>query len=402
MENTMSSKITLDSDSQFFMSIAKEGQHSFVMLGVIQDDKPILLAKVGKGNLIDRSFGTSCRSQCSMFGKVIGTHTDASLQDEGISTTRQFSSKISYQAYDITYEQYLDFLAMTKAIHLDQLEHYKDREDIKDKPYSQLSFPEKGVRKLQQGISCYMPLSSNVDDEVASESEVLSDEYPQKLTLEYKNITQLQTVPRQELGQHQTIIDGAKELKFSNTCRTTARSLLNYTLGYQSKVPALYACGLDYQTTLVNNQLATNTFYTLPAPPNCFDVPSTQRKILQKLYQRLEELPKKAPQLESTRSKYDQIKKMYIDIAGKPNIGLTEMLDKVTTHRATNHELFNQKRNQGLLSKFIEALGFSLKTSTQVVYDEIETELNKALKTQRTNEIQPSELEEDITSVTYI
>jgi hypothetical protein len=78
------------------------------------------------------------------------------------------------------------------------------------------------------------------------------------------------------------------------------------------------------------------------------------------------------------------------------------MLDKVTTHRATNNELFNQKRNQGLLSKFIEALGFSLKTSTQVVYDEMEAELNKALKTQQTNEIQPTELEEDITSVTYI
>jgi hypothetical protein len=289
---------------------------------------------------------------------------------------------------------------MTKAIHLDQLAHYKDREDVKDKPYHTLSFPEKGVRKLQDGIFCYMPFDA--DEEVTSESEVLSDEDTQKLTLEYKNITQFQTIPVSKSDEHQAIIDGAKELKFSNTCRTTARSLLNYTLGYQAKVPAFYAFGLDNQTTMVNNQLAANTFYTLPAPPNCFDVPATQRKVLEKLYHRLEELPQKAPQLASTRSKYDQIKQMYTEIAGTPNIGLTDMLDKITIHRAEHHELFSQKRNQSLLSKFLEALGFSFKTSTQIVYDEIETVLNKALKSQQPDKVQLTELEEDMSSLTYI
>ena len=157
----------------------------------------------------------SCGNQLTMFGKAVGSHTDASLMDEGIKDEGGFSD-ISYQAYSITYEQYVEFLALARDIQKDQREYYKGRVDP-DKEYRNLSFPEKGVRKLKNGINCYIPEPENSG----------------QITFNYRGINTFGNENTNDNNKfRQDIIDGTKELKASNTCRTSARSILNYTLHY--------------------------------------------------------------------------------------------------------------------------------------------------------------------------
>ncbi|PWY53786.1 hypothetical protein DGG96_20465 [Legionella qingyii] len=154
--------------AKFFIAIAKKDVHSFIMVGVVVDGKPKLLAKVGKGNIIDKSFGTSCAQQFTLFGKMLRGHSDALLIDEGIGSSNQFPV-ISYQAYAISFTQYLEFLAITKDIHLEQLELYKERPNPVEE-MKQLTYPERAILKLRKGIYCYIP-----DEEVS----------PGKITLKY-------------------------------------------------------------------------------------------------------------------------------------------------------------------------------------------------------------------------
>ncbi|KTD14498.1 hypothetical protein Lgra_0529 [Legionella gratiana] len=354
--------ITVDKESEFFITIAKEGIHSFVMLGVMVDNKPELLARVGKGNLIDPNFGESCGNQFTMFGKAVGSHTEASLMDEGISRKKDRTSDISYQSYAITYEQYLEFLALTKEIHEHQLEHYKERELPKVDP-SKWTYPQQGVHKLRSGINCYLP------------SQVESG----KITFEFKPITTFEHQCANKNQQtRQDIISGANEIKVSNTCRTTARALLNYTLGYSPDVPALFAIGLDYKTKLVGGKPTANSFYILPQPPSCFEVNPTQMKVLKELYKKLENLPKINPTSGDTRKKFNELKHLYQELAGKPQLSLTDLLDRITVHRVTNNKLFDTRRSQSLFSKLAEKLG--IKTGTQQAYDRMEKAVKQEIE----------------------
>jgi hypothetical protein len=230
----MANPMTIEKDSEFFISIAKSGVHSFLMLGVMKNGNPELLAKVGKSNLIDKDFGTSCAQQFTMFGKAVGTRTEALLVDEGLGDDQDLT--ISYQAYSINYKQYLECLAMIRDIQKDQLEHYKGRAQPVGE-YRKLSYPEKGVRKLRAGIWCYVPKSEDIPSG--------------KITLDLDTVDTFSPESTNKDEQsRQSIIQGAKEIKALNTCRTTARSILNYILGYSPNIPALFAIGLSYKTKL--------------------------------------------------------------------------------------------------------------------------------------------------------
>ena len=180
-----------------------------------------------------------------------------------------------------------------------------------------------------------------------------------------------------ETARHE-IIDGANNLHASNTCRTTARSLLNYTLGYSPQVPALYAIGLDYKTKLVGGVPSANTFYILPQPPNVFDVSPAQRKTLAELYKRLEHIPKTSPGSPATREKFDAVKKLYQNISSEPTLSLVELLDKITAHRVEHNHVFDVRRGQSIVSKFLEAIG--IKTGTQKAYDHMEAEVHTEIR----------------------
>lgn len=354
--------ITVNKDSEFYIAIAKEGVHSFLMSGVMMDGKAIPLARVGKSNLIDPSFGTGFRDQLRMFGKVAGSHSQAMLMDEGIEEEPDYNPNISYQAYSITYEQYLEFLRMIKEVHEQQLQYYKDRV-LPDKNYKELSFPEKGLYKLRSGLKCYIP-------EESSSGQV---------KLAYKAVQQYQPseLPDQEhVRQH--IVSDASEIRIANTCRTTARSILDYVLGYSPDVPALFAIGLDYVTKLSAGKPTTHTFYVLPQPPKCFEAEPAKMSALKELYKKIENIPKIQPESDTTRKKFDELKHLYLELAGKPQLGLMEVLDIITVHRAANNELFDKHRGEGLVRSFAELL--KLRTGTQAAYDRMEKAIKKEIE----------------------
>ncbi|MCE0722537.1 MULTISPECIES: hypothetical protein [Legionella] len=331
--------------SEFFITIAKNGIHSFVMLGVMVDGKPELLAKVGKGNVIDEDFGISCTH---LYGKILGSHSDASLMDE---RRNRRDAAISYQAYSITYEHYLEFLAITRDIHQNQLEYYKERK-VRNVPLEQLTYPEKGVHYLRRGIKCYIP----------------EEEPSGRITFRHQKVVTFGKASTFSNAQiRQGIIEGAREINASNTCRTTACDILNYTLQYSPNVPSLFVFGFDYKINLVGGQLPQNGFYILPPPPNCFKVNPTQREVLNELYQKLLDLPTNHPNLGVTRQKFDKLKHLYQEIAGEPQLSLNELLTKITDHRTCNYSLFNVRRSRSIFSGLVEALGF--KTGTQQAYD---------------------------------
>ncbi|KTD44352.1 hypothetical protein Lpar_0438 [Legionella parisiensis] len=354
--------IVVTKKSEFFITIVKNGIHSLVMLGVMVDGKPELLAKVGKGNIIDKDFGSSL----TLFGKILGSHSDASLADESRDTR---DSNISYQAYSITYKHYLEFLAITRDIHQDQREFYKKRK-VPNVPVKKLTFPERGVFNLREGIKCYIPVEKSSGQITLRHQKV--DTFAKACTFNNEHI-------------RQGIIDRSREISASNTCRTTAYDILNYTLQYPPRVPALFVMGLDYKTKLVKGQLPQKGFYILPPPPNCFKVNPTQMKVLNELHKKLEDLPKNHPNLKATRKKFTRLKHFYQEMAGESELSLEQLLNKITTHRIANDRLFNTRRGQSIFSSLIEALGF--KTGTQQAYDRmakaVTDEIEKAKKGER-------------------
>lgn len=349
----MQEPITVDKKSEFFITIAKKGIHSFVMLGVVMDGRPEILASIGKGNGIDKRAGGDCGQKVTYFGNLLGSHTDGFIVDES-RINLQHVVPISYQAYSITYEQYLEFLTITRDLQRAQLEYYKDREDPQGE-YKKLSIPEQSVLWLRRGIKCYIPQEENSD----------------QITFEYQGVDTFDGESAYaDKAIRREIIDGARDFNVSNTCRTSARSILNYTLQYSPNVPALFAIGLEYQTKLVLGKPTPNTFYILPSPPNCFQVNPTQMNVLNELYQKLENLPKNQPSSEVTRKKFNELKHIYQEIAGEPQLSLVLLLDKITTHRITHNSLFDIRRSS-MVNRFIAEM-FGMKTGTQQTYDRME------------------------------
>ena len=90
-------------------------------------------------------------------------------------------------------------------------------------------------------------------------------------------------------------------------------------------------------------------------------------EVLNELYKKIEDLPKNHPNLDATRKKFNELKRLYQEIAGEPQLSLNQLLKKITDHRAANNSLFNVRRSQSIFSGLVEALGF--KTGTQQAYD---------------------------------
>lgn len=337
----MLDNLIVNPNSEFFVSIVKNGIHSSLILGVMVDNQAITLAKVGKSNLIDQGFDTSCAGQFSLFKKELVTHTEAALMDEGVNS----NLGMNYQAFSITYQQYLDFLEMFKTIHLEQLNHYQKRSFDVNKDYGDLSFPEKGVYKLRKGIKCFIPMLQESG----------------QITFQYQDIKTFNGTA-QNKQKPQEMINGAKQLSASNTCRTTARSILNYVLGYCSNISEHFLINLDYHM-----KKEGDFFYILPPPPNFYQVDTTRKQILQELYAKLEELPKKYAQLELTREKFNKLKQLYCDISARPEISFVELLTKIEAHKSQHQNLFSQHRGQSIISLIAQKLG--IKTATEESYE---------------------------------
>lgn len=119
----MPEDIQTKKSNEYFIAIANQGfrrnYHSFIMLGVVINGKPVLLRRVAKQfRAIDRRSVEEVRG-------ILFSKTNADFNDEGITRNEEFSDTIDYSAYTISYEQMRQTQDLFETIYEEQL---KERE----------------------------------------------------------------------------------------------------------------------------------------------------------------------------------------------------------------------------------------------------------------------------------
>ncbi|WED44434.1 hypothetical protein [Legionella cardiaca] len=351
----MAETIKVKRDDEFFLAIAKEGIHSFVMLGVVQDNKPLILARVGKTNDID----SDVRSPLKLGVKYITTGTLGRLADEGIE---QDDGEINYQAYAINYEQYKEFLALIWTMEQEQKKNPTILNELNTNYYVV-------ERAKNAAISCYVPHEPTEGGEI----ELIHEELGTNTF-----------VPKE--GKEEQFNKAATNTQkiqiINNSCRTTALNILDIVLGFKANVSKHFFVAPAYKTQFIDKKLDADSFYIFPPPPTAYkDLGKTQRAVLEKLYKRLEEIPHKDTREQATRDKFAALKTMYNSIAGKNNLSASDLLQCISEHEKGKEEVLYAKRSPSKLSTF-----FNLSSSTKKMVDSMKEKLNKEKNSEGTTE----------------
>lgn len=307
--------IIVNKQDEFFIAAGKLHLHSFVMLGVIQNSMPILLAKVGKTNSSDPEFGTTRKKLCKMTFKMAFSEAIGVLQAEKLS----FCEDMSYSANTSSYAHYLQFIHLLRLASAEQ-----------NKP-----------------LYCYQPIS---EDETS-------------VCLRYQILEATELKPTVE---EQRIIDRSHTVKLFNNCRTTALDLIDYSTNHNGMINHLssffYA---EYPLANPNQH-----FYILPLPPSAYDNDGAKSALLTRIYQQMEKLLKIDPYGDCTIHKFEALKALYIEQAGIATGDINEALRSIMDWKKKHHLCINQFRRLDFFTKL-----FVSKTATANMADEIELSL---------------------------
>lgn len=315
-------EVIVDKNDEFFISLGKDGVHSFIMVGVIQDGKPILLGRVGKQNSIE---GISIGEFAL---KGIFAQNEAELRNESL----RVGGDISYSAYAINYNQYLQF---TELLSLAQ-------------------------RNSQ--IECYVPDRVNNNTVIMAKKALL----------------------KQSLGnadqQEQTIVEHSHAISVNNTCRHTAIDLIEYTQGIPhltDNVSRTFFRDLPLTANFSYGK-PDEHFYVLPLPPSAYKNEHDNKNkivVLTKIFQRMEDLLKTDPYSDITIQKFDALKKLYCQQANIPSDNLDDALNAINQWKNENNKIINRLRDQGFFAR-----RFVSRSTTNIMVDEIikETDFSKA------------------------
>lgn len=346
--------MTLNKKDEYFISIAKKGIHSFMMLGVIKDGQPKLLARVGKTGDINPDYS----SRFAMIKKTITTKTLSRLADEGVSRRKGHIADINYQAYAINYEQVKEFLGMIAEIEQRQL---KNQEIVN------------GIRRIYDfmemaEIKCFVPVKENGDI----------------VEFNLKKLKECEFLTTEEIKAKTSheIASGVQYIYLNNTCRTSSKNIVEAILGFVTDVSSYFFIAPKHQSKLIAGQPAKESFYILPLPPNCANVSKEQEAALKKTYKRLEEIPKLNPESAETRKKFDALKSMYKDISGENHLSAKALFGKILEHEDKNQNSLFEKRSPNFLSKL-----FSLSSSTKRMFEDMEKGLKKMMTSQEVNDV---------------
>jgi hypothetical protein len=348
--------IILNKKDEYFISIAKQGIHSFMMLGVVKNGQPQLLARVGKTNDIDPDVS----SQFAMIKKAITTKTLSRIADEGLSRKKGSIADISYQAFAINYEQVKEFLGMIAEIEQRQLKNPEIAKGI------QREYGSDGIE--EKAIKCFVPV----------------EEGKSVVKFELKKLKECEFLTTEEIKSKTSseIVSGVQQIHLNNTCRTSSKNIVEAILGFATDVSSYFFIAPKHQSKLIVGKPQKESFYVLPPPPNCANVSKEQEAALKKIYKRLEEIPKLNPESAETRKKFDALKSMYKDIAGENHLSAKALFGKILEHEDKNQNSLFEKRSPNFLSKL-----FSLSSSTKRMFDDMENGLKKMMTSQEVNDV---------------
>lgn len=318
--------------SEYFIAIAQQERHTFLMLGVVIDGKRQLLARVGKVRR-DSDNPEPFKELCGfMFSKV-----DTKLFDEGISRSAKHTVSIRYSAYAISDEQTLAFTSFLEKVSEKQIKriigdqcysllmsewpHYgyqsksgaivpSNLPSTIESGYIRVINKEKNINalvyvnnKTQSRKLCDMdyyklerydskinstnkpiPLTKSDLRRIRSLTNFLpeegaicsykpmcpTDKQSETVVLRY---TSAQSSTRKLRPEMELLYEKTQFFNKSNTCRHTAVDLLNTTRGSKKtyNVSSQFFCRLPVKTILAGGVPSDNIpFYIIPLPPTAF------------------------------------------------------------------------------------------------------------------------------------
>ncbi|QMT60640.1 protein kinase family protein [Legionella sp. PC997] len=257
------------------------------------------------------------------------------LTDEGIFRKKIQRDRISYQAYDISYEQYLEFVSILESLRAhNEFEYYK-------------------------------PDSTS------------GDEVTLKLTsTKIESSPDVKPIPNDRLNKIKASIS---ELHIGNTCRHSAIALLE-TIRHapvSSLVSSIFFMDLPCETVLEYGKPCKRIpYYVLPPPPVTIDESNnTKKKVITMLYSRMENMLLLEPNSSSTQKKFLRLKELYLDIVGpSKSSSIEQLLIYIRTWKDQN------KGDLQVLRKtyFWDDLPFiKRQSSTMKLINQLEEELQK-------------------------
>lgn len=312
---------------RFFIAVSALGTHTFLMLGAYSDFQvDRLLCRVGKAF---QSRGASFWEELWSLFQAMFSSAPAYLYDEGTSRQLEGNHPIDYIAFDISYQQYLEFVALLESLETERDIYYCYKPRDKD---------------ASQGV---LQLTSNklYRDRASSESV------------------------RQFVG----------ELNLFNTCRHSAIHLAERVMHRPLDIPVstCFMTRLPYHTRLqFGAPSKAQPFYVMPLPPTAFaGKPALAQGILNRLYHRMEELVYLNPMIEGTQTKFRLLKDYYERLAGDSSApSAADLLSSIKLWRLDHNQNLSELRQRYLWDFFVTRT-----SKTNKMLDEIEQELSAQL-----------------------
>jgi hypothetical protein len=349
-----SNTLDITKNSEFFIALCQYGPHSYVALGAKTKDKTQLLASFGK--IASERTSNLCTSLCTaVFNKVPATILNEPvtkhLKPNGFISNPS-ESNVTYKAYDISYQNYIEFLLYMK----------------------QLSVAQRAQNQYADILEAYIPITKT----------------DKKVTFEWRSVESL-NVENQIKKPHDkdTIIEPTRNSKalnlslVSNTCRHSA---IHFTQQARNNkhmgqgVSSAFFKKLPLKATFTNGEVSKqHYFYILPLPPSSYsDLSKEQEHILKKLYKRLDRLLQKHQNNPLTAEKFEQLKTLYNSITPKQTTAIWQVIDAVETWEKDNKTLISSHR-----SSFCFHFG---KTATESMFKSFHNDFDRITKE---NTLQP-------------
>lgn len=347
----------ISKNQEYFITIAQQKLHSFIMLGYMQDGNPNLFARIGKVYDVD-----AAAEGCSlvMGVKFFGGGLFSRIADEGI-TRDATSTPITYQAYSINFDQVKEFIGLISDLEREQMKNPSFNQSIRN-IHKNDGMTEKEILD-EEAIYSYVPIKEKGERAT----------FKRKKLQDYRFTSSLTNVKIREFAQNTQLI------RSDITCRTTSLNIIETILKFKTDISSHYFITPKYKTTLVDGVPHASTFYILPPPPNVnHHLPTQQIALLQKLYKRLELIPKLNSSSQQTRNKFEALKAIYKDILGENTLSATLLLNKIIEQEQTrNQDLFIHRHTH-----FFRRL-LPTSTATEKLFHGIKEQLNKEINIEK-------------------
>ena len=146
---------------------------------------------------------------------------------------------------------------------------------------------------VQHGIKCNVPIKET-DNDITFNMQRLNIETDYQLLTVDPDSNDFEVIP-DAIVKLPTVAKNSYDVVITNTCRTTARDIINAIANVGNQIGSWFASNLDYSITINGNRdFPCKAFYILPPPPASsenYDNKET-KQILNKLYEKLRQIPK--------------------------------------------------------------------------------------------------------------